>query len=267
VSACDSVRERLVEAASGADDPIVRAHVQSCGECRAELEDLRAILEAPDAGMDPPPRTEAPRLVRDDLEAIGILRRRAPAIVAGAVATAAILFPVLVAIHARRDLAELPRGFLYSSVAMQVVLGATGILLATRLSALSRTLAGVFAGLSAALFIGFAVAMPSGPSSLVPLPGADTVWHMVPCYLVATIHGVLPVGLTAWLLSRARFFPVAASVCAGIGAGLLSTPAVEMICPVSVTSHVLVAHGGAVVTVIAISLLAFRSLEARRRTA
>lgn len=264
MSACDAIRERLIDVASGRADAEVDAHVEICRDCRAELEDFQAIVSAPDGAPEPLPETAAPRLVREDLDALVALRRKAPAVVAAAVLVTAIGVPVIMSVHTRRDLAELPAGFLYGSIAMLVILGATGILLATRLSGLSRTLAGTFVGLATAAFVGIAVSMPSGPSSIVPLPGADTMRHMLPCFLVATFHGLLPIGLTAWLLSRARFFPAAASLCVGVGAGLLATPVVEMFCPISVTSHLLIAHGGAVVAATLASLAGCRALEKRR---
>ena len=42
MSACDPVRERLVDVAGGAEDAGVRDHVAACADCRAELDDLSA---------------------------------------------------------------------------------------------------------------------------------------------------------------------------------------------------------------------------------
>ncbi len=261
---CDTVREILPEVAAGAQSAEARAHVDACDACRAELDDLRAILAASETDLDPLPETRARRLVLEDLGALADIRRRAVRIVGAALATTALLAPLVLLVHVRPDLGELPRAFLVTSIVLLVLLGATGLLLATRVSGLSRGAAAAFVVLAAASFVAFAFAMPSGPSSLVPLPGLDTLRHMVPCFVVASIHAVLPLGLAALLLARARFFPAPAAVTLGVGAGLLGIPVVELFCPISVTSHILVAHGGAVVLATLLSTIALRGMERRR---
>jgi hypothetical protein len=264
MSACERFREGLLDVASGAEDAGVRAHVAECADCRRELEELRGILAAPAEEIEAPPETNAPALVREDLAAIAALGGRAPLVAAAALAMMAIGIPAIMLVHRRPDLAELPKGFLWSALVTMALLGAAGVVFATRLSALSRTLAGTFVAVAAIAFAGLALAMPSGPSSVVPAPGADAARHMVPCFVVATGQALLTVAVVAWLLRHARFFPGPAAICVGVGAGLLAMPVVEVFCPVSVATHLFAAHGGAIAFAALLSRAGFRMMERRR---
>jgi hypothetical protein len=96
------------------------------------------------------------------------------------------------------------------------------------------------------------------PASTFPPPGAS-------CFPRESMLALPALALTLLLVVRAfAVRPRWAGVLGGAGAGLLADGAWHMICPYSQLAHVLVWHGGAVLTLIALGWLGGTAIEKAR---
>ncbi len=120
------------------------------------------------------------------------------------------------------------------------------------------------------LFVGITLTTEHVAPTLVP-PG---VWERFAweCFGMATVSGAPAVALTAWLAARALpTRPWVAGGLSGLGAALVADSGVRLFCWVSTPSHVLVAHGAAVLALacvgaaIAAGAERLKARRARRR--
>jgi hypothetical protein len=96
------------------------------------------------------------------------------------------------------------------------------------------------------------------PTSTLPPPGAS-------CFPKESMLALPALALTLLLVVRAfAVRPRWAGVLGGAGAGLLADGVWHMICPYSQLAHVLVWHGGAVLTLIALGWVAGLAIEKAR---
>jgi hypothetical protein len=99
------------------------------------------------------------------------------------------------------------------------------------------------------LFLGITIATRQvSPRSEPPEVWVRFVWE---CFWVAAASAVPALAAAAWLASRALpTRPWVAGSMYGLGAGLMADAGVRLYCWVSTPSHVLVAHGGALLAMI-----------------
>ena len=84
------------------------------------------------------------------------------------------------------------------------------------------------------------------------------------CFGVAALSGVPLVAAAGWLAARALpTRPALTGALYGLGAGLVSDAGVRLFCWVSDPGHVLVSHGGAIVTFMAAGAAAATLLDRR----
>src|SRR5215470_17412145 len=112
-----------------------------------------------------------------------------------------------------------------------------------------RTVAAT-AGAAAVVFTGITLLTALVAPMSVP-PGVWWRWNWE-CLAMAALPGAPALAATAWLASRALpTRPAVAGALYGLGAGLMADAGVRLFCWVSAPSHVLVAHGGAILALAA----------------
>ena len=194
---------------------------------------------------------------------------------------------------ARRVLALLPLGLVllvaipafwglranFSSLGFAVAWGLSGLQalagllivgVALREAVPGRELSGaaVIATVAAAvvLFVGLTLVTERVLPSAVP-PG---IWgrYAWECFWMAAVSSVPGLAAAAWLAARALpTRPAVAGAIYGLGAGLMADAGVRLFCWVSAPAHVLVAHGGAILLLMAAgagAATAVERLKARR---
>jgi hypothetical protein len=102
-------------------------------------------------------------------------------------------------------------------------------------------------GAALALFVGLTLVTNQLAPMIIP-PGVFRRW-VWECYWIAAISGLPPLAAIAWLASRALpNRPAVAGALYGLGAGLMADSGIRLFCRVSTPSHVLLAHGGAILS-------------------
>jgi hypothetical protein len=192
---------------------------------------------------------------------------------------AAALLPVAVALLAglpafwgwRNNFAALGPGLSWGLSAIQALAGLliAGVALREAIPGreLSAAAVGVTVGGGAALFVGLTLLTEHN----VPLAVPPGVWlrYAWECFGMAAFGSVPALAVVAWLASRALpTRPAVAGAIYGLGAGLMADAGVRLFCRVSAPSHVLAAHGGAILALVVTGALAATLVErikARRR--
>jgi hypothetical protein len=119
-----------------------------------------------------------------------------------------------------------------------------------------------------AAIIGLAIVVVTGVTWMTDLvapavspPGtwARFAWECTGTAVVSALPGL---AIVAWLASRALPpRPAVAGAIYGLGAGLLADSGVRLFCWVSEPSHVLVSHGGAILIMMALGVIASVTVE------
>jgi hypothetical protein len=119
-----------------------------------------------------------------------------------------------------------------------------------------------------AMTIGAAIALVLGVTAItdaiVPTAPPSSVFlrYAWECWIVAVISALPALALVAWLASRALpARPATAGAIYGLGAALMADSGVRLFCWVSEPSHVLLAHGGAIVLVTLAGALLSTAIE------
>jgi len=110
-------------------------------------------------------------------------------------------------------------------------------------------------GAASALFVGITLLTELVLPTLEP-PGVWVrfAWE---CFWMAAASSLPALAAAAWLTSRAfPTRPAVAGAIYGLGAGLMADAGVRLFCWVSTPSHVLVAHGGAILALMAAGAVA-----------
>src|SRR5262245_33188760 len=140
---------------------------------------------------------------------------------------------------------------------------------ALRESVPGRELSGRALAFTAALGLLSFVGITLVTQHLLPTRVPAGVWvrYAWECFGMAALSGVPLTAVAGWLAARALpTRPAVAGALYGLGAGLLGDSGVRLFCWVSTPSHVLIAHGAAIVAVMAggaIASLAFEDLRSR----
>lgn len=179
----------------------------------------------------------------------------------------AAALPVIVT--PRPDLATIGGWLGWGASFAQAALGGVLMWLATRESLPSRRPPQAMAvvGLVAAVVAVVAVSVLTLQASPTGLPpGLSYLEANAFCYRGAVATGAAPLALATWLLARALpARPWLVGSLYGVGGGLAIDAGWRLVCPASDLRHVLVAHGGAVLTVAVAGGIAARLVLARRR--
>ncbi|HYU35873.1 MAG TPA: NrsF family protein [Thermoanaerobaculia bacterium] len=102
-------------------------------------------------------------------------------------------------------------------------------------------------GAALALFVGLTLVTEHAVPFVIP-PHVFRRW-IWECYWIAALSGLPPLAAIAWLASRALpNRPAVAGFLYGLGAGLMADAGIRLFCRVSTPSHVLLAHGGAILS-------------------
>ncbi len=206
------------------------------------------------------------RALRDDHGAVRPLRpvgRRALALVLWAVL---LLVAVPLVFGLRADVARLGMALSWGAAVFEVLVGLTLVCLALRegvpASGSSRlvrafALAGGFAALVLVAVLSWLRAgAPSGP-----FPPS-----LAACFPAEGVLGLPALAVTLLLVARAYAVrPRWAGALGGTGTGVLTDGVWHLVCPHANLSHVLVLHGGAVLTLAVVGWLAGCGLEAWQR--
>jgi hypothetical protein len=115
-------------------------------------------------------------------------------------------------------------------------------------------------GAALALFVGLTFVTERVVPAAVP-PG---VWgrYAWECFWMAAASSAPALAAAAWLAARALpTRPAVAGAIYGLGAGLMADAGVRLFCWVSSPAHVLVAHGGAILFLVAAGALAATAVE------
>ncbi len=115
---------------------------------------------------------------------------------------------------------------------------------------LSAAAVAVTIGAAAALFVGLTLVTERVLPAAVP-PG---IWgrYAWECFWMAALSSVPGLAAAAWLAARALpTRPAVAGAIYGLGAGLMADAGVRLFCWVSAPAHVLIAHGGAILLLMA----------------
>ena len=113
---------------------------------------------------------------------------------------------------------------------------------------------------AAALVVAVTLSTQAFVPTAVPR-GAD--WrYFWECFSMALPSGLVAVSVTAWMASRALpVRPAVTGALYGLGAGLMADSGVRLFCWVSSPAHVLLAHGGVIVSLMLMGAAAATSIE------
>jgi hypothetical protein len=167
----------------------------------------------------------------------------------------------------RSNFAALGPGFAWGLSALQTLAGLLIAGVALREAVPGRELSAPALGLTvaagAALFVGLTILTERAVTVAAP-PGAwlRYAWE---CFGMAAVGSVPALAIVAWLASRALpTRPAVAGALYGLGAGIMADSGVRLFCRVSEPSHVLVAHGGAILFLSALGAVAATLVERRK---
>jgi hypothetical protein len=133
---------------------------------------------------------------------------------------------------------------------------------------LSRAAVAATVAVAAVLFVGLTLAT----EWVLPAEVPTGVWgrYAWECFWMAAASSVPGLAVAAWLAARALpTRPAVAGAIYGLGAGLMADAGVRLFCWVSAPAHVLIAHGGSILLLMAAgagAATALERLKARRRT-
>lgn len=131
---------------------------------------------------------------------------------------------------------------------------------------LNGTATALAVGAALALFVG--LTLISERLAPTPVPAGAWVRYAWECFGMATVWSVPALAAVAWLASRALpTRPAVAGALYGLGAGLMADAGVRLFCRVSSPSHVLVAHGGAILFLVLAGAAAATAIERGRARA
>lgn len=107
------------------------------------------------------------------------------------------------------------------------------------------------AGAAVLLFVGLSLGTQwLAPNQMRPGVAWQFAWE---CFFMATTWSVPALAAAAWLAYRALpTRPAVAGAICGLGAGLMADAGVRLFCWVSEPAHVLVAHGGSILFLVAL---------------
>jgi hypothetical protein len=84
------------------------------------------------------------------------------------------------------------------------------------------------------------------------------------CWFVSVLSGLLPFAVAAWLVARTfPTRPAVAGALGGFGVGVAVDAGLRMFCGVTAPLHVLVSHGGAVLTLTLLGALVTSAVDQR----
>jgi len=149
----------------------------------------------------------------------------------------------------RNNFAALGPGLAWGLSALQALAGLLIAGLALREAVPGRELSATAVGMTAVSGVALFVALTLVTEYEVPLPVPPGVWvrYAWECFGMAAVGSVPALAVVAWLASRALpTRPAVAGAVYGLGAGLMADAGVRLFCWVSAPTHVLVAHGGAI---------------------
>lgn len=175
-----------------------------------------------------------------------------------------LLFGMPLAWGWRQNLQALGLGALWGASGVQALAGLLIVGLGLRESVPGRELSrralvAIVAGagllvLGVTLFTDGAV-----PTRVNPGDGVRYAWE---CFYMAAVPGAVAVLVAAALAARALpGRPLVTGALCGLGAGLVGDAGVRLFCWVSTPAHVLVSHGGAIVGVTLVGIVAARQIE------
>jgi hypothetical protein len=151
----------------------------------------------------------------------------------------------------RHNFAEVGTPLAWGVSFAQLLAGLAIVGLALRESVPGRGLPGTTIAAAVAGAMALVVGITLVTDALVPttMP-ADVSWRYAwECLWMAAAPGLLAVIAAAWLSSRAQpNRPAVAGALYGLGAGVMADSGARLFCWVSSPGHVLLAHGGAIVT-------------------
>ncbi len=102
-------------------------------------------------------------------------------------------------------------------------------------------------GAALALFVSLTLVTEHVAPFVIP-PGVFRRWAWE-CYWVAALSSLPPLAAVAWLASRALpNRPAVAGALYGLGAGLMADSGIRLFCRISSPSHVLLSHGGSILS-------------------
>jgi hypothetical protein len=108
------------------------------------------------------------------------------------------------------------------------------------------------------------VAVTLGTSRTLPTVMPPGVWlrYAWECWGMSMVSGLPVFALAAWLVARALpTRPALAGALCGLGVGVLADSALRLFCWVSSPAHVLLSHGGAIVTLVLAGMLVTTALD------
>lgn len=250
---CRDIQKRI-RAGNTLDDPGVRAHVGSCTACATLVVGAESFVRALDAADVTPSEADTPSF---DVLASRIERERGPlAWLASrptalrmllALAGVAVLTTLVALAAPRADLAVYPLGRMLGlllalgAVAAAVVVVALRPLFLPQLPAkLEPALLAL--ALTAPFLVGvLPMAHMAHPASLEGT-GADFLRRAAACFVFGAVVGA-PILVLARFLDRRRHARIATALLAAAVGGLTGNLALQLHCPITDPSHILVGHG------------------------
>jgi hypothetical protein len=220
----------------------------------------------------PTPATPAPppdllSAVRGDLHAVRPLHspaRRALALLPFGLA-------LVVAIPSfwgwRGNLSDMGAAAAWGLSALQALAGMLIVGLALREAVPGRELTRRALGVTALAALVLVAGITLVTSAIAPVTVRPGVWlrWAWECFEVAFVSAVPALAAIGWLASRAMpTRPAVAGAIYGLGAGIIADAGTRLFCWVSTPSHVLVAHGGAIVALAGLGALAATAVDALR---
>jgi len=167
----------------------------------------------------------------------------------------------------RENLSDMGGAAAWGLSALQALAGMLIVGLALREAVPGRELTRRALALTALAALALVAGITLVTSAIAPTSVRPGVWLRFAweCFGVALVSAVPALAAVGWLASRALpTRPAVAGAIYGLGAGIIADAGTRLFCWVSTPSHVLVAHGGAIVALAGLGALAATAVDALR---